>query len=98
LFHEAMKRREPHPRKAKAEVAFVIVRLLMIDRLFWGRGNGLGFTTLREAIGAPPRQVARAVSCLCDEGLVQVDRTRRRVGLTDRAMRELAPGRAVAVP
>jgi DNA-binding IclR family transcriptional regulator len=82
----------PYPRKGQAELAFVIVRLLMIDRLFWGCHGGLGLATLGRVIGAPPRQVARAVSSLRDEGLVRVDRARRRVGLTDLAVRELAAG------
>jgi DNA-binding transcriptional ArsR family regulator len=91
-------RSSPYPRRAKAEVAFVIMRVLMMDRLFWGGRSGLCVASLEEVTGARPRQVARAVSSLRDEGLVRVDRSRRRVGLTDLALRQLAPDLCRSMP
>lgn len=74
--------------QSKAEIVFVLVRVLVTGRLLWG--GGLSLANLRPLLRASSTQVAHALDDLRDEGMVFVDRRQGTVHLTDRAFRELS--------
>jgi hypothetical protein len=61
---------------------------LLAGRVLCG-ADALSLTTVKRLIGAPPRQVASALTYLSNEGIVCVDRRHDIIRLTDRGLREL---------
>jgi hypothetical protein len=73
---------------SRAEVAFLLIRVLITGRLLWG--GGLSLAGLRPLLGSDCSQVAPALEELCREGLVLVDRCAGTVRLTEHGFRELS--------
>ncbi len=74
--------------RSKAEVVFRVMNVLLAGRIVCGAA-ALSLTSVKRLIGAPPRQVASALTYLSNEGIVCVDRRQDIIRLTDRALREL---------
>jgi hypothetical protein len=74
--------------RSRAEIVFLLIRVLIAGRLLWG--GGLSLAGLRPLLGADSAQVGRALEYLLKEGLVMVDRRLGTVCLTDRGFRELS--------
>jgi DNA-binding GntR family transcriptional regulator len=74
--------------QSKAEIVFVLVRVLVTGRLLWG--GGLSLANLPPLLRASSRQVSHALDDLRDEGMVFVDPRQGTVHLTERAFRELS--------
>jgi hypothetical protein len=74
--------------RPRAEVGFVLIRVLVAGRLMWG--GGLPLASLRPLLGVDSGQVSRAVEYLRKEGLALVDRRQGTISLTDRGLRELS--------
>lgn len=74
--------------RSRAEVVFLLIRVLVTGRLLWG--GGLPLASLRPLLGVDSSQVGRAVEYLRKEGLALVDRRQGTIALTDRGFRELS--------
>jgi len=84
---DSMQRRS----RSSAEVAFALMRALAIARILWPRGAPLSVERLADVADASVKEIASAVSLLCDEGVAVVDSSSG-VRLSERAARELLGG------
>jgi DNA-binding IclR family transcriptional regulator len=74
--------------QSRAEIGFVLVRVLATGHLLWG--GGLSLANLLPLLRASSTQVSHTLDDLRDEGMVFVDRRHGTVHLTERAFRELS--------
>jgi len=59
-------------KRSRAELVFLLIRVLVAGRLLWG--GGLPLASLRTLLRVDSAQVGRAIEYLRKEGLVLVDR------------------------
>lgn len=77
--------------RSRAEIVFLLIRVLVAGRLLWG--GGVSLASLHPLLGVDSTRVGRALAYLRREGLVLVDRRHGTVSLTERGFRELSTGR-----
>jgi hypothetical protein len=82
--------RDGHGRvRSGAEVAFMVMRILVMSRLLWQDGGALPLDRLETLIDVPGDQLATALERLCDEGIAQICLESGTLRLTDGAAVEL---------
>jgi DNA-binding IclR family transcriptional regulator len=85
-----MRRENGEPRRrSRAELAFDVMRALASARVLWGRDGALPLDALAALVQAPAGAVARMVTRLSDEGIVEVSELDATVRFTDRAVRDM---------
>jgi|SRR5579862_1664718 len=80
--------RERTRARSGAEVAFIVMRVLIRARVLWARGGAVPLDALPALVAASPYAVSVAVERLCEEGIAELRAGECTVCLTDRAAAE----------